>query len=195
MTRDLGRGANLAMMGMMMLDHRSEPWMADAACRQRPELDFFPTRGQSVIPLREVCRGCSVRTDCLHYALTNRERVGIWGGLSGHERRMLGRQRSSGRERESRAMADVVFDDPAATNGVRHCQRPGCDEPVRDPRARYCCRECQSMVNNAKARDRLRMAQEAANGSAAVVTIRPRARHPWPSLRRSWPSWTRERSG
>ena len=36
-----------------------------------------------------MCLTCEVRNDCLEYALRHDERFGIWGGLSGRERRKL----------------------------------------------------------------------------------------------------------
>ena len=36
---------------------------------------------------------CSVRTACLEYALSNRERDGVWGGNTERERRRILRQR------------------------------------------------------------------------------------------------------
>jgi WhiB family redox-sensing transcriptional regulator len=38
---------------------------------------------------KDVCSSCSVRRDCLEYALRIREPHGIWGGLNEAERRVL----------------------------------------------------------------------------------------------------------
>lgn len=38
---------------------------------------------------KDVCTSCSVRKDCLEYALRIREPHGIWGGLNESERRVL----------------------------------------------------------------------------------------------------------
>lgn len=38
---------------------------------------------------KEVCAGCSVRKQCLDYAMGTRQEHGVWGGLSGIERRNL----------------------------------------------------------------------------------------------------------
>jgi WhiB family redox-sensing transcriptional regulator len=65
------------------------PWRALAACRGcDPEL-FFTDRGESTNPAKAVCKDCDVRADCLEYALANKEKFGIWGGLSERERRKL----------------------------------------------------------------------------------------------------------
>lgn len=61
-----------------------------------PEL-FFPERGASTKEIKEICRSCVVREDCLEYALANTERFGIWGGISERERRRIRRQRALAR--------------------------------------------------------------------------------------------------
>lgn len=61
-------------------------WHADAACREHPEIDFFPARGQDTTAATAVCTGCLVRTECLTAALDGLE-VGIWGGTSQRQRR------------------------------------------------------------------------------------------------------------
>ena len=50
---------------------------------------FFPERGQTAEPARQVCARCPVRQACLEYALSNRITYGIWGGLTERERRPL----------------------------------------------------------------------------------------------------------
>jgi WhiB family redox-sensing transcriptional regulator len=42
---------------------------------------------------KSICKGCPVKRECLEYALVNRERDGVWGGLGERERRRLIRQR------------------------------------------------------------------------------------------------------
>lgn len=66
--------------------------MAHAACWGAPQDMFFPSRGESIKAAQEICAGCPVREPCLDYAITNRERFGIWGGLSERERRRIARQ-------------------------------------------------------------------------------------------------------
>ena len=50
---------------------------------------FFPGRGESAGPARQVCAACPVRQPCLDYAITNRIAYGVWGGLTERERRAL----------------------------------------------------------------------------------------------------------
>jgi WhiB family redox-sensing transcriptional regulator len=42
---------------------------------------------------RQVCGQCTVRSECLDYALDTNQDSGIWGGLSEEERRVIRRQR------------------------------------------------------------------------------------------------------
>ncbi len=79
------------------LRHRPA-WMADAACAEHLDVDFVPTPprpGRPASAAEEaalaICRGCSVREECLAFALDGRE-AGVWGGTTERERRqMLGR--------------------------------------------------------------------------------------------------------
>src|SRR5205823_4410487 len=68
-------------------------WQANAACRDHPEVSWFPSRGEDVRPAQTICAGCAVRAECLEFALMHepddRSRVGIWGGTSARQRRPL----------------------------------------------------------------------------------------------------------
>jgi WhiB family redox-sensing transcriptional regulator len=82
----LGRGERDA------LELRVRPrWMRDAACREHPEVNFHPERGERTEPAKAICRKCLVREVCLEHALEHREHQGIWGGLSPKERRAIAR--------------------------------------------------------------------------------------------------------
>jgi WhiB family redox-sensing transcriptional regulator len=67
------------------------PWQATALCAQTDPEAFFPEKGGSTREAKGVCRVCTVRQECLEYALAHDERFGIWGGLSERERRRLKR--------------------------------------------------------------------------------------------------------
>ena len=77
-------------------------WRELAACRGADLEVFFPGRGESAGPARQVCAACPVRQACLDYAITNRIAHGIWGGLTERERRGLQSRwvRASRRERD-----------------------------------------------------------------------------------------------
>lgn len=66
-------------------------WQAEALCAQTDPEAFFPEKGGSTREAKRVCQSCTVRTECLEYALAHDERFGIWGGLSERERRKLKR--------------------------------------------------------------------------------------------------------
>lgn len=67
------------------------PWHADALCKEHPELDWFPGPGESTSRQKKVCAKCLVRVECREAAGTDRYVIGIWGGLTGYERRMTGK--------------------------------------------------------------------------------------------------------
>lgn len=74
---------------------RQPSWAADAACREHPEVNFYPERGESLTPARAVCARCLVRDECLIEALETpaHEDHGVWGGTSAKERREMRRSR------------------------------------------------------------------------------------------------------
>ncbi len=70
-------------------------WMDHAACANKgategrvPRVDFFPKQTAATQEAKAICQRCSVRDECLAYALAteNRERHGIWGGMTPEER-------------------------------------------------------------------------------------------------------------
>lgn len=68
-------------------------WQLDARCRDVKTSTFYPaadSRGRTRHRLEEsakaVCAGCTVREQCLAYALDSAEPYGIWGGLTARER-------------------------------------------------------------------------------------------------------------
>lgn len=66
-------------------------WQQHALCAQTDPEAFFPEKGGSTREAKSVCQSCTVRAECLEYALIHDERFGIWGGLSERERRRLRR--------------------------------------------------------------------------------------------------------
>ena len=82
-------------------------WQERAACRGARIEVFFPGRGETAGPARQVCARCPVRRQCLEFAVSNRMVSGIWGGLTGPERRALqsGWLRAARRDRDGAIMA------------------------------------------------------------------------------------------
>lgn len=70
----------------------TEPWMSDALCAQTDPDLFLPGVGGSTVAAKKICGRCEVREQCLNYALENYV-IGVWGGLSDRERRVLRRAR------------------------------------------------------------------------------------------------------
>ncbi|WP_146339076.1 WhiB family transcriptional regulator [Nesterenkonia sp. NBAIMH1] len=69
-------------------------WQVDALCAQTDPEAFFPEKGGSTRDAKKICGACTVKQECLDYALANDERFGIWGGLSERERRKLKKRRA-----------------------------------------------------------------------------------------------------
>ncbi len=73
-------------------------WVHRAKCRDiDPEL-FFPvgTTGPAAAQIdaaKAICVQCTVRDDCLEWALTTGQDAGVWGGTSEEERRSIRRAR------------------------------------------------------------------------------------------------------
>lgn len=67
-------------------------WQDEALCAQTDPESFFPEKGASTREAKATCMRCSVRLQCLVYALFNDERFGVWGGLSERERRRLAKR-------------------------------------------------------------------------------------------------------
>ena len=61
---------------------------------------FFPGRGESADPARQICARCPVRQPCLDYAISNGIVHGIWGGLAERDRRALRTRHLGGARRE-----------------------------------------------------------------------------------------------
>jgi WhiB family transcriptional regulator, redox-sensing transcriptional regulator len=84
---------------------RPQPWMGDANCIGVDPDVFFPQRGDPTNEAKTICRACSVRAECLDYALSINERHGIWGGTSERQRRTIRQQTTLAQRRQRR---DVI---------------------------------------------------------------------------------------
>lgn len=63
-------------------------WQDEARC-VASDVAFFGEASRDVRAAKEVCRGCPVRLACGDYALVHRIDHGVWGGMSGKERRRV----------------------------------------------------------------------------------------------------------
>jgi hypothetical protein len=102
-------------------------WRELAACRGTDLEVFFPERGESAEPARQVCAACPVRQPCLDYAISNRIVHGVWGGLTERERRALQSRwvRASRRDRDRAISAAVA----AGSTRRRSAGRSACPAP------------------------------------------------------------------
>ena len=90
----------------MAIDSWEYGWQWRAACRGADTgLFFAPSefeeRGAKKAreaQAKAICAGCTVRSECLEYAIRIREQHGVWGGLNELERRLLVRERERTRD-------------------------------------------------------------------------------------------------
>ncbi len=68
---------------------RDAAWRERAACAGWDTGVFYPAPDESALVAKGICRLCPVRLDCLAHAIQRRERFGVWGGLTEHERDLL----------------------------------------------------------------------------------------------------------
>ena len=63
-------------------------WHRNAACATRPDINFYPTSGQTSAPAKAICATCAVKAACLWWAIEHDEH-GIWGGTDATERKQI----------------------------------------------------------------------------------------------------------
>ena len=68
-------------------------WRQRAACRGVEPDVFYPVSDEEAEEAKAICDECPVRQPCLEYAISNREKDGVWGGATERERRRIIRQR------------------------------------------------------------------------------------------------------
>lgn len=83
------------------LDRVRPDWHRHAACAGAPTEMFFPTRGASVEPAKQLCAGCPVAQQCLDEALDDPELVGIRAGTSAAKRAEMRRADPTRRRRRA----------------------------------------------------------------------------------------------
>jgi WhiB family redox-sensing transcriptional regulator len=78
------------------IDEGDMSWLDDAKCRGMDHEIFFPPRGSNarLEKALETCSVCPVATECLEYALGTKQDVGIWGGKSTRQRRIIQQERA-----------------------------------------------------------------------------------------------------
>ena len=66
-------------------------WRSAGACLSADPDLFFPISStgpaeRQVARAKKICAGCSVRRECLEFALSNNQIYGIWGGTTADDR-------------------------------------------------------------------------------------------------------------
>jgi len=74
------------------MDDERFDWQTRGLCRGvEPEV-FFPVAEEDAGRAKQICGACSVREECLIFSLQNRERYGVWGGVTEKERQDMFRR-------------------------------------------------------------------------------------------------------
>lgn len=81
-------------------------WREHSACRDLDTNLFFPPgdgpgSAERIEQAKAVCAGCSVRSECLSFALSTRQDSGVWGGMTEEERRRHRRRLARERRKAS----------------------------------------------------------------------------------------------
>jgi WhiB family redox-sensing transcriptional regulator len=79
-------------------------WWRAAACQSADPDLFFPVSStgfslEQTAQAKSVCAACIVRRQCLDYALATEEPHGVWGGMTGEERKRAARRSPAATER------------------------------------------------------------------------------------------------
>lgn len=99
-------------------------WRVKAACANSDTEKFFPHRdgvdaAMVVAKAQLCCATCTVRKECLEFALTNKLKYGIWGGVTPRNRRGL--------ELEDAEKASAM----TATSILKNLRKIKADDPIR----------------------------------------------------------------
>ena len=73
----------------------AQKWRTIGLCKGSETMVFYPPSDDDTLAeeAKTICSMCAVRQPCLEFALTTREKHGVWGGLTERERRRVLRQR------------------------------------------------------------------------------------------------------
>ena len=83
------------------LVNNTTEWKWDAACQGMGPDIFYLELGQTIenkmrlAQARQICAKCTVRIDCLNYAMDNQIGTGIWAGTTPMQRKKLRHERAS----------------------------------------------------------------------------------------------------
>lgn len=86
---DFGDIIDAAVFVAELVNRPRTPFSHRAACRDHPDVSWFPGRGEHAAPAKAICATCPALSDCLAYALADDTLTGVWGGTLPAERRRL----------------------------------------------------------------------------------------------------------
>ena len=76
------------------------PWQKDANCKGLDTNLFYLESRERISPIvKETCKNCKVKTECLDFSIENEEVHGIWAGLNPRRRRRVARHRLNEKNR------------------------------------------------------------------------------------------------
>ena len=96
-----------------------EDWQEFAKCKNVDVEVFYPSTGETTDLAKSYCKLCTVKLECLKFALETSQRHGVWGGLSERKRRALRSAIRKGHIIEG--LEDVVL--PPVSVTLNHCGR------------------------------------------------------------------------
>ena len=105
--RERGRAAADVYQSSLPFEPGSKGWQQVAACRGIDAAVFFPDdEDDNADVAKRICDHCPVAQPCLEYAITVREKEGVWGGATQRERRSIirRRRRAAARQRSQREL-------------------------------------------------------------------------------------------
>lgn len=73
----------------------NEDWQGSARCRGLDSDQFFVRGSAQARHAIRVCERCTVRVECLQYAIENGVDFGVWGGMTERQRRAYQRRLAS----------------------------------------------------------------------------------------------------
>ena len=72
-----------------------QDWQSKARCRGLEPEQFFVRGSAQARRAIRVCERCTVRSECLRYAIENAVDFGVWGGMTERQRRAHQRRLAS----------------------------------------------------------------------------------------------------
>jgi WhiB family transcriptional regulator, redox-sensing transcriptional regulator len=88
---------------MLLANQEDASWMQYGNCNSSNRIFFFSVDKNHERAAIKICSSCSVKNECLEYAVANNIAHGVWGGTSEMRRRSMKRLRA-----QQRASTDQI---------------------------------------------------------------------------------------